>query len=79
MALCRYAERNPAAAGLKKRAQDWRWRSLWVRLNGTKAPAQRKKRTAGDAIETRSVPVSFPGKGKFFSVYGISGLLQLND
>jgi putative transposase len=35
LTLCRYVERNPVAAGLVKRAQDWRWGSLWVRLNGT--------------------------------------------
>jgi putative transposase len=35
LTLCRYVERNPVAAGLVTKAQDWRWSSLWVRLNGT--------------------------------------------
>jgi putative transposase len=35
LTLCRYVERNPLAAGLVKRAEHWRWSSLWVRLNGT--------------------------------------------
>ena len=35
LTLCRYVERNPVTAGLVKRAQDWRWGSLWIRRNGT--------------------------------------------
>jgi len=35
LTLCRYVERNPVAAGLVERAQDWRWGSLWVRQHGT--------------------------------------------
>jgi putative transposase len=31
---CRYVERNPLTAGLVRRAQDWRWGSLWVRRHG---------------------------------------------
>lgn len=31
----RYVERNPLRASLVKRAQDWRWSSLWRRLSGT--------------------------------------------
>jgi putative transposase len=27
--LCRYVERNALRAGLVKRAEDWRWGSLW--------------------------------------------------
>lgn len=34
LTLCRYVERNPVAAGMVKRAEDWRWSSLWVRLKG---------------------------------------------
>jgi putative transposase len=34
LTLCRYVERNPVAAGMTRRAQDWRHGSLWVRLNG---------------------------------------------
>ena len=33
--LCRYVERNPLRSGLVKKAQDWRWSSLWIRENGT--------------------------------------------
>lgn len=29
--VCRYVERNPLRARLVKRAQDWRWSSLWRR------------------------------------------------
>jgi putative transposase len=32
--VCRYVERNALSAGLVKRAEDWRWSSLWARLNG---------------------------------------------
>jgi putative transposase len=31
--LCRYVERNPLRAGLVDKAGDWRWSSLWRRLN----------------------------------------------
>jgi putative transposase len=34
LTLCRYVERNPLRAGLVKRAQDWTWSSLHVRLSG---------------------------------------------
>jgi len=34
LTLCRYVERNPVAAGLVGRAEEWRWSSLWVRLRG---------------------------------------------
>jgi putative transposase len=29
LVVCRYVERNAAGAGLVKRAEDWRWGSLW--------------------------------------------------
>jgi putative transposase len=35
LTLCRYVERNPLAAGLVKRAEDWRWSRLWVKLHGS--------------------------------------------
>lgn len=38
--LCRYVERNPLRAKLVKKAQDWRWSSLWVREKGT--PKQKR-------------------------------------
>jgi putative transposase len=31
---CRYVERNALTAGLVKRAQDWRWGSLWAHERG---------------------------------------------
>ena len=31
--VCRYVERNAVRAGLVNRAQDWRWGSLWHRIN----------------------------------------------
>lgn len=31
--VCRYVERNPLAAGLVSRAEEWRWSSLWRRQN----------------------------------------------
>jgi len=34
LTLCRYVQRNPLAAGLVRRAENWRWGSLWVRLHG---------------------------------------------
>jgi putative transposase len=36
--VCRYAERNPLRAGLVKRAENWRWGSLW-RWNQPTEPA----------------------------------------
>lgn len=33
--ICRYVERNALSAGLVKRAEDWRWSSLWLREHGT--------------------------------------------
>ena len=35
LTVCRYVERNALAAGLVKRAQDWRWSSLWAREQGS--------------------------------------------
>jgi putative transposase len=32
--ICRYVERNALSAGLVKRAQDWKWSSLYRRLHG---------------------------------------------
>ena len=37
LALLRYVERNPVAAGLVERAQLWRWISLWSRMHGEQA------------------------------------------
>jgi len=34
--LCKYVERNPLRAKLVKRAENWKWSSLWRRQNGTK-------------------------------------------
>ena len=34
LSVCRYVERNALRANLVRRAQDWRWCSLWRRLNG---------------------------------------------
>lgn len=34
LAVCRYVERNALRAGLVKRAEDWRWSSLWHHRNG---------------------------------------------
>jgi putative transposase len=34
LTVCRYVERNPLRAGLVKRAEDWRWSSLWYRVQG---------------------------------------------
>jgi len=34
LAVCRYVERNPLRAGLVRRAQAWRWGSLWRREQG---------------------------------------------
>ena len=40
LAVLRYVERNALAAGLVRRAQDWRWSSLHVRRHG---PAELKQ------------------------------------
>ena len=33
LTLCRYVERNPLRAGLVRRAERWRWSSLWRRIH----------------------------------------------
>ena len=35
LAVCRYVERNALSAGLVKRAEQWRWGSLWARMKGS--------------------------------------------
>ncbi len=37
LAVCRYVERNPLRARLVRRAENWRWSSLWMRLNADAA------------------------------------------
>lgn len=34
LVVCRYVERNPLTAGVVRRAEAWRWGSLWARANG---------------------------------------------
>jgi putative transposase len=34
-AILRYVERNALSAGIVRRAERWRWSSLWTRLHGT--------------------------------------------
>jgi putative transposase len=38
-AVCRYVERNPLRANLVQRAEQWRWSSLWRRIQGDDQPA----------------------------------------
>jgi len=38
--LVRYVERNPLRAKLVKKAQDWKWGSLYIRLKGSKEQKQ---------------------------------------
>lgn len=38
LTLCRYVERNALRANLVRRAEDWRWSSLWHREHATQAP-----------------------------------------
>lgn len=51
--VCRYIERNPIRAGLAKRAQDWKWSSLWIREQGT---AERRKLLSSWPVE---MPISY--------------------
>jgi len=37
LTVCRYVERNALRAGLVRRAEDWRWGSLWRYVNGNRA------------------------------------------
>lgn len=37
LTVCRYVERNALRAGLVRRAEDWRWSSLWRRAFGERA------------------------------------------
>jgi len=36
--VCRYVERNALRAGLVRRAEDWRWSSLWRRAHPEAEP-----------------------------------------
>jgi len=36
--VCRYVERNALRANLVQRAEEWRWSSLWQRMNGGDEP-----------------------------------------
>jgi putative transposase len=38
LTVCRYVERNALRANLVKRAETWRWSSLWHRLQETNVP-----------------------------------------
>jgi putative transposase len=38
--VCRYVERNPLRAGLCRRAEGWRWSSLYRRLHGEACPPE---------------------------------------
>jgi len=38
--VCRYVERNALRAKLVPRAEQWRWSSLWRRLNGDEQPGR---------------------------------------
>jgi putative transposase len=40
LTVCRYAERNPLRAGLVRRAETWRWSSLWRRQHGAAESAR---------------------------------------
>ena len=35
LTVCRYVERNALSARVVRRAEDWRWGSLWARRSGT--------------------------------------------
>jgi putative transposase len=37
LTLCRYIERNPVSAGLVRKAEKWRFSSLWARTHGDDA------------------------------------------
>ena len=49
MTLCRYVERNALRAKMAKRAEDWRWSSLWLReeREGGSGGRARKGRAIG--------------------------------
>ena len=49
LAVLRYVERNALRAKLVKRAQDWRWASLWVRQHG---PAELRQLLSPWPMET---------------------------
>ena len=36
--MCRYVERNPLRANLVAQAEQWRWSSLWQRVQETQVP-----------------------------------------
>lgn len=76
LTVCRYVERNALRAGLVRRAEDWRWSSLWRRTTRGCGRASVAERVAGatatavvgvgegapDASGTRSpTPLCDPG------------------
>ena len=44
LTVCRYVERNALSAGVVKRAEDWRWGSLWLRHHTTQGDHTRALR-----------------------------------
>ena len=57
LVLCRYVERNALRAGLVRRAENWRWCSLWARDHAGQAAA-----AAGVAALLAEWPVERPGR-----------------
>jgi putative transposase len=63
LTVCRYVERNALTAGVVKRAEDWRWGSLWARKQGderqkawlTEWPVDRPRGWTGVVNEAFSV------------------------
>lgn len=59
--LCRYVERNPLRARLVRRAENWRWSSLWRRLHPADPPSPAKTtKPTPTTIATPSVPAPLP-------------------
>ena len=65
LSVCRYVERNPLRAGLVRRAEEWRWSSLWNRVKDSQSGL------------TDPWPVSEPG-GWIDRVNGFDGQYELD-
>ena len=58
LSVCRYVERNAVRANLVKRAERWRWGSLWVRENRRQAD----EHNVGAMADADAAGLGWPGE-----------------
>ncbi len=67
LTVCRYVEANARRAGLVKRAEDWRWSSLWRRGRGSAADHALLARWPSDPVGDWIAVVNEPQKERELS------------